>query len=320
MSQAVAMMTNRFDLAALDALLGPKGFISALSRDDATGCVRYAALNRDSFDDGALVRVTASYALGFPGRGRRIYTLLALDLQVQDGVATVLCARRMGRLAPPAPLAEALMTLARSLAGASLPGRAQLAPFLPLALLDTLENIPSAADFPDEGIDREERLPEALWDRPSILRGDRIDPGALTVTLNLAVGERAQLTDIDPATGDYRVFHLGIAATPEGGATLVFELYRQGPGVERRIFSVLSLAIGAPGADGFCPVKAFTCDAGANPDGFGLADLPRLLPVLARIAASLQEKQRPEDALVRPLLSKPALALWTQSLAEGGGS
>jgi len=319
MSQVVIKMPSRFDLAALDAILGRQGFVAALDRHASTGLVRYASLNRDSFDDGARVRVTASYALSFPDRGRRLYTLLTLDLRVKDGVATVLCARRLGRLAPVGPLLEALMTLARSLASASLPDRTQLAPFLPPQMLDALESNPSAADFPDKGVDREERLPEQLWDKPSVLRSGQSDPRidlvALAVTLNLAVGERVQMVDVDPGTGDYRVFHLGAEATPTGGETLTFELHRQGPGFERRLFNVLSLTLGPSGADGLCPIEAFTCDAGASP-----ADLPHLLPELARIATALQERQRPEDALVLPFLSKPSQILWTQALLEGGGS
>lgn len=305
------MTAHWFDLAALDALLGDQGFVSVLNHDAATGLERYATLNCDRLDNDTKARVTASYALGLPGRGRRIYNLLALDVQVQDGV--VLGARTMGHLAPAAPLAKALMPLALSLANGVLPNREQLAAFLPVQLLDALENNLSAAAFPDKGTDREETLPESLWGQPSVFCRGQIDPLALADTLNLAVGERAEMVDVDPASGDYRVFHLGAAATPSGGETLTFELHRQGPGFERRLFNVLSLTLGARGPDGACPVEAFACDAGAGPE-----DLPHLLPRLARIASALQRRQRPEDALVLSFLSKPAQALWMQTLMGGG--
>jgi hypothetical protein len=308
-----AAMSNQFDLAALDALLGHRGYVAALERHPSTGQVHYASLSRDSFDNGTRARVTASYALGFPGRGRRLFTLLTLDFRVQDGVATVICARRLGRLVSAASLPESLMALARPLAEAHLPDRSLLAHFLPPELLDILEHDLCAADFPDDGVDREEKLPEALWDRPSVLHDGQINSEALAITLNLVVGERAELVDVNPANGDYRVFHLGIAPTPSGGKTLIFELHRQGNSPERRIFNVLSLTIGHADALGLCPVEAFTCNAGLS-----ATDLPHLLPILAKIAAALQERKRPDDALILPLLSKPAQAMWTKSLVEGG--
>lgn len=272
--------------------------------------MHYAALSRDSFDAGARVRITASYALGFPNRGRRLFNLLVLDLQIRDGVATVTCARRLGRLVPALQLADALMALAIPLAESRLPSRTQLAPFMPQALLDVLESECSAADFPDDGVDREEKVPEALWNQPSIIQNDKINVEALAISLNLAVGERVELVDIDPATGDYRVFYLDFAPMPSGSKTLTFELHRQGAGSVRRIFNVLSLTLGRTDIDGLCPVDAFTCDTGA-----ALSDL---LPMLARIAAALQDKKRPEDALILPFLSKPAQALWNKAPVAGG--
>jgi hypothetical protein len=300
---------NRFDLDALDALLGSRDFVEALDHHASTGCVRYATLRRKRFNNGARVRVAASYALTFPGRGRRLYNVLTLDLRVQDGVATVLYARRLGRLVPAASFSDALMALARPLANAILPDRTQLAPFLPSPLLDELEKEPSAADFPDEGVDHEEKLPESLWDSPSILHNGQIDSSALALTLNLAVGERAEMVDFNPVTGDYRAFHLNMAATPAGGEMLTFKLYRQGGGFERRVFSALSLTLGPSGADGLRPVEAFASELGA-----GVADLPQLLATLARIAAALQEDRRPEDKLVLSFLSAPSQTLWMQPL------
>lgn len=317
MNQVVPITSRfdrRFNLAALDALLGPQGFASALDRHAATGCVRYVTLDRSSVDGGARVRITASYALSFPGRGQRMYTLLALDLRVRGGMATVLSVRRLGRLAPVSALTEAVMMLARPLANATMPTRAQLAPFLPPALLDMLENDPSAADFPGQG-EREETLPEALWERPAVVWDGKIDLNALAMTLNLAPGERAQLTDFDPITGDYRVFHIGMVTTPMGGETLTFHLHRQAPRFERRLFEVLSLKLSPSDSDGLCNVEAFHCSSGAS-----LADLPDLLPRLAKIVAALQDRKRPEDALLLPLLSEAAQHLWTQPLVESDDS
>ena len=143
----------------------------------------------------------------------------------------------------------------------------------------------------------------------------RIASSALTDALKLAVGECAEMVDIDPRTADYRVFHIGIEATPAGGETLTFELYRQGHGFERRLFNVLSLTLGHCDADGLCPVESFSSSTGASPN-----DLPRLLPELARIAASLREEQRPADMLVLPFLSRSAQILWTKALVEGSAS
>jgi hypothetical protein len=308
-----AAISNRFDLAALDALLGHRGYVAALERHPSTGQVHYATLSRDNFDNGARARVTASYALGFPGRGRRLFNLLTLDLQIQDGVATVICVRRLGRLVEKASLIESLMVLARPLAEARLPNRAMLAPFLPPALLDILEHDLSAADFPDDGVDQEEKLPEMLWDQPPVLHGDKIDSGALAITLNLAVGERAELADVNPVNGDYRVFHLSIAHTPSGGENLTFELYRQANGPKHLAFNVLSLTIGRPDILGLSPVEAFSCNAGTS-----VTELPQLLPLLAKIVSALQERKRPDDTLLLTLLSKPAQNLWTKALVEGG--
>lgn len=138
---------------------------------------------------------------------------------------------------------------------------------------------------------------------------DRCDRVALALALDLPPGERAEVVDVDPGNGDYRVFHLSAAAMPAGRKTLTFELHRQGPGFERLIFNVLSLTLGPIGADGLRPVEVFVTDAGATP-----ADLPRLLPVLAGIVAALRSRRRPEDALLSPLLSTRAQTLWTQPL------
>ena len=142
-----------------------------------------------------------------------------------------------------------------------------------------------------------------------------IDNSALVATLKLAVGESAEMVDIDPVTGDYRVFYCGLEATPKGGKSLTFELYRQGPGFELTIFNVLSLALGPLNANGLCQVEDFFCDAGAN-----VYDLPRLLHDLAQIVAVLQEKRRPEDVLLLPFLSKPSRTLWTQTLVKGNAA
>lgn len=311
MSQSAAIMIKMFDLAALDALLGAQGFLSVLESDAPTGLVRCAAVNRECLEGGSLVRFRASYVLGLAGHGRRLYPLLTVDFRVSDGVAYVLCARRLGRRANAMRLVEALITFTTLLAQGRLPERAQLAAFLPPQMLDALENDLYTTDFPDQGIDREEALPESLWDRPCVLYGNRMDSDALAVMLNLAVGEQAQRVDIDPLTGDYRVFHLGVAATLAGGEVLTFELHRQMPGFERRIFSVLTLALGCCDAEGLCLVESFSCDAGIS-----LNDLPPMLPQLAGIIASLQARKRPHDDFILPFLSKAAQVLWTQKLPE----
>lgn len=299
MNQAQTEIKNRFDLAALDALLGPEKFISVLDRNASTGCVRYAALTRDSSEYGARVQVIASYTLDFPGHRRQLYTLLKLDLQVQGADATILYARQLGQLVPATSLTEPLMAFARTLADGKFPSRKLLTPFLPWQLLDTLDG------------DHEETLIKSQ-NLFSVLHDGHIDPVALAHTLNLAVGECAQMVDVDPDTGDYRVFYLDAQPTPQGGETLTFELHRQGPGFERRLFNVLSLTLGPSGSDGSCPIEAFSSDAGVSP-----TDLPRLLQGLARIVTELKERRRPEDALVLPFLSRPAQVLWTQPLTEG---
>lgn len=139
----------------------------------------------------------------------------------------------------------------------------------------------------------------------------RIDVSMLTDTLRLAAGESVQKVDIDPVTGDYRVFHVGMSATPTGGQILSFELHRQGPGFERRIFNVLTLAL-APGAeDGLSLVEAITSDAGLK-----LSELPHLLSCMAEIVAALKAGKRPQDFLMLPLLSKAGQVLWTQPLPQ----
>ncbi|MFZ4541303.1 MAG: hypothetical protein ACOYNL_05765 [Rickettsiales bacterium] len=143
----------------------------------------------------------------------------------------------------------------------------------------------------------------------------RIAPSEITATLKLAVGERAEIVAFDPATGDYRVLYLDTAVSPTNGETLTFELHRQGPGFERRFFEVLSLTLGSPGADGLCAIDAFACDAGAS-----ATDLPQLLPMLAQIIAAIRERKQPEDALLRPFLSKHAYILWTQALVKGAAA
>ena len=268
--------------------------------------VRHAALNREFAENHRLI-VTASYAMGLPGYGRRLYTLAMLDIDAAEG-GRVRWARRLGRLTDAASPAAALMPLAHALAQGQLPDAALLAPFLPPLLLDAVESDTTAADFPEAGADREHTLPEPLWERLAVLRQGKIDATALAYTLNLAPGERATLTHFNPASGDYRVYYLSMPGL-EGG-TLLFELHRQGP--ERRVFSAMSLALGAPGADGLCPVAGFACDSGAE-----LADLPRLLTALARIAAALQEKRRPDDALVLPFLSRRGQILWNKPLLQG---
>jgi hypothetical protein len=304
-------IASRFDLEAFDALLGPRGFVSVLERHPGSGHVHYAAISRDSFDNGARLRITASYAVGFPGRGRKLYNLLTLDLSVHNGVASVICARRLGRLAMAAPLADALMALVPLVASSRLPSREQLTPFMPAEMLDALESDFTAADFSSEGIDVEEKLPEQLWDTPDVFHNGKIDRTAFAISLNLALGERAELVDVNPATGDYRVFHVGIVTAP-AGETLMFELHRQGPGFTRRVFNVLSLTLGHADADGLSTVEAFTCDAGARMD-----DLPSMLPMLARIISDLQQRKRPQDTLLLPFLSDVSQKLWAQKLPEG---
>ncbi len=318
MSQG-AKMTYRFDLAALDTLLGPQGFVSALDYHAITGHVHYASVTRDSFDNGQRVRVSANYALGFPGRGRRIYTLLTLDLRVEGGVATVICARRLGRLIKAESMLQPLMRLVKALAENCLPNRAQLEPFMPSSLLDALEGDVFAADFPDEGTDSEEKLPESCWEYPAVLRaiptGFLIDAEALSLTLNLLEGERAQMVDINAASGDYRAFYVGMECAQSGQQSLTFELHRSGPGMDRRLFNVLSFTFGACDVQGMCTLESFTCELGSGP-----SELPLMLPGLARIVAALQEGKRPDDALILAFLSKPTQILWAGNLVEGGAA
>ena len=114
----------RIDFAELDALAGVDGFVSVLERDKQTGIVRYASVSLDRMEEGSLVRIDASYVLGFPNRGRRLYRLLEMDMRVQDDAFEVVSARRLGRLVPSALLVEPLMMLARLLARGRLPARA----------------------------------------------------------------------------------------------------------------------------------------------------------------------------------------------------
>ena len=140
---------------------------------------------------------------------------------------------------------------------------------------------------------------------------NRVDLAALP----LAAGERAEFVSIDQATGDYRVFHVGIETAAEGSATLTFELHRQDPGLVRLVFNALSMTLGPVGTDGLCAIEAFTCDAGLDSH-----DLLRLLPRLTEIVALLQKRKRPADALVLPFLSRRAQILWTQALVKGVAS
>ncbi|MFM9889359.1 MAG: hypothetical protein ACKVOE_01755 [Rickettsiales bacterium] len=143
----------------------------------------------------------------------------------------------------------------------------------------------------------------------------RIDPAAFSHSLCLVVGERAELADYNPTTGDYRVLSIGLEETARGGVILSFEMHRQGPGFKRRFFDVLSLTLSPAGPDGLCAVTSFTCDAGAH-----LADLPRLLATLGTIITALKASARPKDALIMPLLSKRGQVLWTQALVKGASA
>lgn len=138
---------------------------------------------------------------------------------------------------------------------------------------------------------------------------------ALAPTLGLAVGERAERVDFDPYTGDYRVFSLALAVTPSGGETLALELHRHAPGLERRIFPVLSLTVSAPDALGKCAVEALQSDAGLD-----ACALAQWMPSLATIAAALKDGQRPGDRVLQPFLSKRAQVLWAQAPHKGMAS
>ncbi len=139
----------------------------------------------------------------------------------------------------------------------------------------------------------------------------RINLTALTATLHLAINMYTETVAFDPVTGDYRVYFLGMAATPAGDAVLTCELHRQGPGFARRFFNVLSLTLGPCGSDGLCPVESFSSSASAN-----MAQLPQIMTRLTPIAAALKDKQRPDDKFLLPLLSWPAQILWMRALAK----
>jgi hypothetical protein len=142
-----------------------------------------------------------------------------------------------------------------------------------------------------------------------------MDASTLANTLNLAVGESAELVDLTPETGDYRVYYVGLAETSSGGQILTFELHRQAPGYRRIFFEVLTLIVGPADPDGLSEVESYCNDAGAD-----LADLPQLLPELARIVATLKDKKKPSDDLLLPFLGRPGQLVWTQSLVAGVAS
>lgn len=143
----------------------------------------------------------------------------------------------------------------------------------------------------------------------------KIDSCALAATLKLAVGDHVDLAQLDPATGDYRVYYVGLAATSSSGRILTFELHRQAPSFGRMFFEVLTLTLGCVGADGLSEVESFRSDADAN-----AADLPQLLPQLARIVAALKDKKQPLDDVLLPFLSRSAQLVWTQSALVGVAS
>ena len=140
----------------------------------------------------------------------------------------------------------------------------------------------------------------------------RFEPAVFSAMLQLAIGEHAEMVVFDPASGDYRVFSVALEATGNGGMVLEFELHRHGPGYARRMFRVLSLTLGAPGADGKCGLEAMACDSGLR-----VTEVSHWLPVLGQMVVLLKQRQRPHDALLLPLLSPAAQALWTQPLTQG---
>lgn len=139
--------------------------------------------------------------------------------------------------------------------------------------------------------------------------------GTLAMTLGLVAGERVELAHMDPRNGDYRIFSLMLDTAPHGGETLSFELHRQAPGLGRYIFPVLSCTVSAPDAHGQCRIDALESDAAIS-----AYDLSHHLPDIARISASLRNRQRPEERLLQPFLSERGKILWTQPLHEGMAS
>lgn len=143
----------------------------------------------------------------------------------------------------------------------------------------------------------------------------RIDASALATTLMLTMNESVELAELNPATGDYRIYYIGLTETSLSGQILNFEMHRQAPRFGRMFFEVLSLALGSTGKDGLSEVESFRSDADAS-----VADLPKLLPQLARIIATLKDKKQPLDDELLPFLSRPAQLVWTQKLGLGTAS
>lgn len=143
----------------------------------------------------------------------------------------------------------------------------------------------------------------------------QIDAQAVAQMLHLSSRTQAEMVDFDPRSGDYRVFDLSLSAEEEGSHTLRFALYRQGPGFQRRVFPVFTLTFSAPDAEGLSQIHAFRSDAGME-----VGDLMHSLPMIANIGGAIQNKQRPDDAWILPLLSRSAKILWTKVLPKGSAA
>jgi hypothetical protein len=305
------MTIESFDLATFRQRLGAQDFAAVLRHDNEACCTHYVSIQLEWNDDRSEATISADYVMSFSGRNKQRFNLITFTLSVDDGVWVIRQSRNLGELIIPDEYVDAVMQLVSIVSHAKFPDDTMLNRFLPEQYLEVIANPKCHDTTHSADILLHDSHPAHRNESLPVLYDGFVNPDALAMQLNLSANEKAEFVDVDIATGDYRVFHISRRSRQDGSETLLFELHRQAPGLEHRIFKLLTLELGSVNSQGLRPIHAFRSHMSDNP-----AVLPGLLPELATIIRYVQQKKRPSDAWLLPFFSISAHILWSKPLGR----